>query len=74
MGPGTLVAVIFGLAAVSASWRRAMLARSHRDAGGFAARATVTAALVGMTVSFVVAPWVWLSAYRLVIGAYQGGA
>jgi hypothetical protein len=71
MGIGTLVAVVFGLGAAAVAWRRTMIARGHRDVGGFALGAAVTVALLATTASFVVAPGLWASLYRLVIGVYD---
>ncbi|MGH9273683.1 MAG: hypothetical protein ACRDZU_03460 [Acidimicrobiales bacterium] len=73
MGVGTLIAVVFGLAAAGVAWRRTLLARGHRDVGGFALGATVTGCLLMATVSFVAVPDAWASVYRSVIGVYEGG-
>lgn len=74
MGVGTLVAVLLGLAAAGVAWRRTMLARGHRDVGGFALGTAVTICLLVATVSFVAAPDAWASVYRAVIGVYEGGS
>jgi hypothetical protein len=74
MGVGTLVAVVFGLAVAAVAWRRTMLARGHRDVGGFALGVAVTAGLLAATATVVAAPGIWLSLYRFVIGGYEGGS
>lgn len=74
MGVGTLVAVVFGLAAAAVAWRRTLLARGHRDVGGFALGTAVTVGLLVATVSFVAVPGVWASLYRFVMGSYSGGS
>ena len=71
MGVGTLVAVVFGVAASGAAWRRTMLARGHRDVGGFALGTAVTIGLLLVTVSFVAAPDMWADLYRLVMPGYD---
>ena len=71
MGVGTLVAVVFGLAAAAVSWRRTMLARGHRDVGGFALGVVLTVGLLLATVSFVALPDMWADLYRLVMPGYD---
>ena len=71
MGVGTLVAVLFGVGATMVAARQTLMARAHRHVGAFAFGAVVTAGLVLATISFVVAPDVWLDAYRAVMGGYD---
>ena len=70
----TLLAVLFGVGAAAVTWRRTMLARHHRDVGGFAVGTAVTVGLLVVTASVIVAPDLWTSAYRLAMGQYGGGA
>lgn len=72
MGPGTLVAAAIGASAAGLAWRKAVLARSHRDVGGFALGSAVAAAMVLLTISLLVAPGIWIDAYRAVMGGYGG--
>lgn len=67
MGPGTVVAAMLGASAAGLAWRKALLARSHRDVGGFALGSTVAAVMVLLTISLLVAPDLWLDAYRAVM-------
>ena len=67
MGLGTLIAVLFGGAASAVVWRRTMLARGHRDVGGFTLGLTLTVGLLLATASFVAAPGMWASLYRFVM-------
>ena len=71
MGVGTLVAVVFGLGAAGVAWKRTLLARGHRDVGGFALGVAVTAGLLLATASAVVAPDLWADLYRLVMPGYD---
>lgn len=71
MGVGTVVAVVFGLAAAGVAWRRTLLARGHRDVGGFALGVVVTIALLLATVSFVAVPDMWADLYRIVMPGYD---
>lgn len=71
MGVGTLVAVVFGLGAAGVAWKRTLLARGHRDVGGFALGVGVTAVLLLATASAVVAPELWADLYRLVMPGYD---
>ena len=71
MGVGTIVAVVFGLAAAAVAWRRTLLARGHRDVGGFALGEVVTVGLLLATASVVAAPGVWADLYRLVMPGYD---
>jgi hypothetical protein len=73
MGVGTLVAVVFGLAAAAVAWRRTLLARGHRDVGGFALGVAVTIGLLLGTASFVAVPDLWADLYRVVMPGYDGG-
>jgi hypothetical protein len=73
MGVGALTAVLFGLGAAGIAWKRTMLARGHRDVGGFALGVAVTVGLLVVTASIVAAPDAWASVYRSVIGVYEGG-
>ena len=71
MGVGTIIAVVFGLAMAAVAWRRTLLARGHRDVGGFALGVVVTAGLLLATASFVAAPDMWADLYRLVMPGYD---
>jgi hypothetical protein len=72
IGVGTVVAVVFGLGASAVAWQRATLARSHRNASGFAVGAGVAIALLVVTASFVAAPGFWGAIYDFFVGLYSG--
>lgn len=72
MGPGTLVAAALGASAAGLAWRKALLARSHRDVGGFALGSAVAATMILLTASLLLAPGVWVDAYRALMGGYGG--
>lgn len=71
MGVGTGIAVVFGVATAGVVWKRTLLARGHRDVGGFALGVVVTIALLLATVSFVAVPDLWADLYRIVMPGYD---
>jgi hypothetical protein len=68
-----LLAAGFVLLGAAAMARRAILFRSHRDAGNFAGYSVAAAVLVVLALSFVILPDLWSGVGDLFNRIYNGG-